>query len=868
MMTKPDFEALFDASPYPYLLMAAPDLTIIGANRAYLRGTGRTAEDILGRCVFDAFPSNPSDPDSTNLQEVRTSIERAIATKLPDNTAFVRYAVPYESSEGTKFREIYWSTVHTPVLNAAGEVAFVAQNAIDVTELYNFDKTSQAPQLKGTLTGGRKAQDFNRAQMHEAMTRILNDERSHLRTLFNQAPGFIAVLKGKNHVFEIANEAYYQLVGHRDIIGKPVWKALPEVTGQGFEALLDAVWDTGEPFVGRGLKVKVQREPDGPMTENYIDLLYQPIFDANGAVTGIFAQGHDVTETHRAYEALAEKVEQLEKSRARQAFRLQLADQLRHLVSSSDIFTETSHLLGRHLAVSRVTCGEYDSQKKLVTFHSNYIAGDAVEMTGTYPTVLFSDANFALLEQGATWVCEDLTQDPRTCGPDTWPAYASFGIYAGVVVPLSRNGTLIASMFIHDSMPRRWTDEEIALIEDAAERASNAVERIRAEEALREADRRKDQFLAMLGHELRNPLAPISAAAELLQLAASNPERVKSTSRIIARQVSHMTGIVDDLLDVSRVTSGLVVLDKEDVDIKRVIADAVEQIRPLLESRGHRLLVETAPEPAYVSGDYKRLVQVLANVVNNAAKYTPDNGNLCVRMDTTANEVMLSVQDDGIGISPELLPNIFELFSQGERSADRSQGGLGLGLALVKSLVELHGGSVEALSDGLGRGSRFIVCLPRLDESSPRRLVDKASISELADGTSLRIMVVDDNVDAATMLAELLGATGHDVAVEHAPRAALERALGQKYDAYLLDIGLPEIDGTELARRLRAMPSGKNALMVAITGYGQQFDRRNALRAGFDYYFVKPVDPAKLVAILAGLKNPSDGFLAGYASPQ
>ena len=851
MSKKPDFEALFNASPYPYLLVSVPELTIIGANASYLQRVGRTAEDIVGQNIFIAFPANPEDPASTSVDEVRASIERAIATKLPDTTPFLRYAVPHETPQGRVFQEIYWSAVHTPVLDADRKVAFVAQNAIDVTELYQLNKEANFHQVRSELSDPEGIKEFNRAQMHEAMKRVLNDERSHLRTLFNQAPGFIAVLRGRSHVFELANEAYYQLVGRRDIVGKPVWEALPEVAGQGFEDLLDGVFETGQPFVGRGLKMFVQKGSDGQIGETYVDLLYQPIYDAGGEVTGIFAQGHDVTETHRASVALAEKVEQLEKSRARQAFRLELADMVRHLMNSPEIFMETSHLLGRHLNASRVLFGDYDIQHKVVTFHSNYVDKGAVELNGTYSSATFGAANFASLEDGTTWVAGDLAHDPRTAGPDTWPAFERLGIYSGAVVPLSRSGMLIACLFVNDNTARQWTDGEVALIEDAAERAWNAVERIRAEEALRDADRKKDEFLAMLGHELRNPLAPISAAAELLQLTASYPERVISTSKIIARQVAHMTGIVNDLLDVSRVTSGLVVLDKAEVDLKQVVADAIEQIRPLMESRRHHFTVDTSPESARVVGDYKRLVQILANLLNNAAKYTPEGGFVGLGLYTNEREVMVFVQDDGIGITKELLPNIFDLFSQGERSADRAQGGLGLGLSLVKSLVELHGGSVGAESDGVGCGSRFTLYLPRNASQTMTLALDNACGLRPADKNALRILVVDDNQDAATMLSMLLEMMGHEVAVEHHPRAALARAMNEQYDAYLLDIGLPEMDGTELARRLRAMPSGRNALMIAITGYGQQFDRRNALRAGFDRYFVKPVDPAKLASVLA-----------------
>jgi PAS domain S-box-containing protein len=857
MTSKPDFEALFHASPYPYLLMSASDLTIIGANPAYLRSTGRTAEDIIGRYVFDAFPENPADPGSTNLNEVRTSIERAIATTLPDTTPFLRYAVPYQTTEGTKFREIYWSTVHTPVMDASGEVKFVSQNAIDVTDLYSFDKTSQIARVKDELAGQTNVSDFNRAQMHEAMTRILNDERSHLRTLFNQAPGFVAVLRGKTHVFELANEAYYQLVGHRDIMGKPVWQALPEIAGQGFESLLDGVYETGKPFVGRRMKISIQREPNGPVTENYVDLLYQPIFDGAGAVTGIFAQGHDVTETERAHQALAEKVEQLEQSRARQAVRLHLADILRHLFNPADVYVQTSQVIGRHLNAARVLFGEYAVDTRQVTYHSNYVSEGTTAFNGTFPASVFGAANFTAMEEGKTSVCDDTEHDPRTSGPDIWPTFQKLGIYSVVVVPLNRNGQVIGCMFVNDTKPRKWSEGEVALIEDAAERASNAVERIWAEEALREADRRKDQFLAMLGHELRNPLAPISAAAALLQMAASDPERVKTVSNIITRQVSHMTGIVDDLLDVSRVTSGIVVLQREDVDVKRVVSDAVEQIRPLIEARRHKLLVETAPEHAFVSGDYKRLVQILANLLNNAAKYTPEGGEIVVKMKATAAEVFVCVCDNGIGIDHTLLPSIFDLFSQGERSSDRALGGLGLGLSLVKGLVELHGGAVTAESKGVGHGSEFTICFPRLVKDAEALGLHPREGELSRQSGSLRVMVVDDNVDAAAMLALVLEFKGHQVTVEHDPRPALQRATAEAFDVFLLDIGLPGMDGTELARRLRTMPAARKAMMVAITGYGQHFDRKNALKAGFDYYFVKPVEPSKLLDVLGSFEQRS-----------
>jgi PAS domain S-box-containing protein len=854
MPQKPDFSALFQASPYPYLLIDT-DFIIVGANPSYLRSTGRTAEDIVEKHIFDAFPVNPADPASTNLNEVRSSIELAISTGQPHTSALLRYAVPRQTAEGTVFDERYWSAVHTPVFDQQGKVVLVAQNAIDVTELYRFDETSKLYFLKQELNAVPGVIDISRPQMHVAMTRILNAERQQLRTLFNQAPGFIAVLIGRSHVFELVNEAYYQLVGHREIIGKPVWEALPEVAGQGYEEFLAHVFETGEPVVMHKKKVVVQREPDGPLLERYVDLLYQPIFSDDGRVTGIFAQGNDVTDAHAANQALAEKVQQLEQARAQQAFQLEVSDRLRQLFDPSDIFVTTCQLIGRQFGASRVLWGDYDAEKKLVNYHSNYTNGSASPLNGAYPTAIFGAANFASLEDGTTWICDDLSQDPRTSGSDTWPTFEALNIYSAVVVPLTRNQAFIACLFVNTSQARHWTGEEVDLIRDVAERAWSALERVRAEAALKDADRRKDQFLAMLAHELRNPLAPISAAAQLLKVADLHPKHLHSTSDIIARQVSHMTALVDDLLDVSRVTTGLVVLDRTAVDVKEVVADAVEQVRPLIEARKHDFSVQMTFESVLVQGDYNRLVQVVANLINNAAKYTQEEGTILMRVDVRDDLVAISVSDNGIGISTELLPKVFELFAQGERTPDRSQGGLGLGLALVKSLVELHGGSVSVDSKGANAGSTFTVRLPRLIRDKEAAV--PADETEAVQNTinELRVMVVDDNADAADMLGLFLETKGYHVAIEHDAHAALERAKHESFDAFLLDIGLPGMSGNELARRLRALPQAASTLMVAVTGYGSHIDRDSSLAAGFDEHIVKPADPMKVIALLSQVQK-------------
>lgn len=387
-------------------------------------------------------------------------------------------------------------------------------------------------------------------------------------------------------------------------------------------------------------------------------------------------------------------------------------------------------------------------------------------------------------------------------------------------------------------------------------------DRIRAEEALRQADKRKDEFLAMLAHELRNPLAPIVSAAAVLAGRNIDAAKVGRASEIITRQARHMTGLIDDLLDVSRVTRGKVELDTAGLNAKDVIADAVEQVRPLVEKHRHRLAIQLSPAPSIVHGDRKRLVQVVTNLLSNAAKYTPDGGQIDILLETDPDTVRFVVRDDGIGMTPELIACAFDLFSQGARGLDRNQGGLGIGLALVRSLVELHGGQVGAHSEGAGKGSRFDVSLPRLHNAPPGANAGRSD--GVRHDVPLRIAIVDDNEDAATTLGLFLESCGHEVSTMVTASEALSRLPAWRPDVCLLDIGLPQMNGFDLARALRSDPATADAVIVAVTGYAQERDREEALCAGFDALFAKPVDLTGLNAALSRLSSKEDE--AGAAS--
>ncbi|WP_165924792.1 PAS domain-containing protein [Lysobacter sp. N42] len=376
----------------------------------------------------------------------------------------------------------------------------------------------------------------------------------------------------------------------------------------------------------------------------------------------------------------------------------------------------------------------------------------------------------------------------------------------------------------------------------------DVTERRRMIETLRQADRRKDEFLAMLAHELRNPLAPIGTAAQLLKMAADDGARVRQAATIIERQVAHMTEMVDDLLDVSRVTRGLVELERERVDVRAVVAAAIEQAEPLVRARGHRLVTEAGTGPAVVLGDRNRLVQVLSNLLNNAAKYTPPGGRIDLSVRPDGAQVEIRVSDTGIGMDEKLLPHVFDLFTQAERTPDRSQGGLGIGLALVRSIVQLHGGAVSARSDGPGRGSTFVVALP-LAAAEPAPVAEPTRI--LASPRPRRVLVVDDNRDAAETLAAVLALLGHEVEVaDNGPSALAAVARRRDWDAFIVDIGMPDMTGHELVGCLRGAMGAQPARYVALTGYGHPQDRALSRSAGFDEHLVKPADVEHIQRLL------------------
>jgi len=375
-------------------------------------------------------------------------------------------------------------------------------------------------------------------------------------------------------------------------------------------------------------------------------------------------------------------------------------------------------------------------------------------------------------------------------------------------------------------------------------------------QALRDADRRKDEFLATLAHELRNPLAPIRNSLQILKMPRVDPATVERSREMMERQVHHLVRLVDD---VSRVMRGKIDLRRERVELATVVARAVETVQPLIDAQRHDLSVRLPAESLSLDADPVPLTQVVGNLLTNAAKYTEPNGRIRLSAARVGDEAVLRVRDDGIGIAPDVLPRVFELFVQVDHSATRSQGGLGIGLTLVKNLVEMHGGTVAARSEGLGMGSEFVVRLPLAARAVPAGgAPDPGDVAGPTGHASHRLLVVDDNRDAADSLAVFLRFQGHEVRVAHggAAAAALELAGGYAPDAIFLDTGMPGMDGYEVARRMRQLPGLTNVVLTALTGWGQPEDRRRTADAGFDHHLVKPPEPKAVDAVLAGLKRP------------
>jgi len=456
------------------------------------------------------------------------------------------------------------------------------------------------------------------------------------------------------------------------------------------------------------------------------------------------------------------------------------------------------------------------------------------------------------LRNGARIIVPDVERAPGMEGSADLERYRRTGIHAVQSTPLyARDGQIVGMLSTHWTRPHVPAERDLRLLDILARQAADLIERRQTLEDLRNADRRKDEFLATLAHELRNPLAPLRNCLHILRAREGDDAQLHKLHGMMERQVSSMVRLVDDLMEVSRITRGEIELRKQRVTIRDILDTAIETSRPLLEQANHHFHLDLTTEPLPLDADPMRLAQVFTNLLNNAAKYTPAGGNITLHAERMGQWAQVRVEDDGIGVAPEMLSQVFDMFTQSEHGRAHSQGGLGIGLTLVRSLVEQHGGTVEARSAGIGRGSEFVVRLPLVGVKY--QSADSIDWPVVRDPQAMSIVVADDNHESADSMALFLQMQGHDVRTVYDGRACVEAVAERTPDVVLLDLGMPVLDGFEACQQIRSMPGGDRIAVLATTGWGSEADRMRSQQCGFDAHLVKPVDPEMLLARLDAL---------------
>ena len=522
--------------------------------------------------------------------------------------------------------------------------------------------------------------------------------------------------------------------------------------------------------------------------------------------------------------------------------RLRLLDAMSEATRNADdagtVMAVTTRMLGQHLGVTRCPYADVAIDNDRFFIRYDWVAENAASTVGEYSLDLFGARAANSMRAGHTLLIRDVDQELGSAeGAEMFNAIACKAI---ICCPLVKQGKLVAMMAVHQDRPRNWTGYDVALVEEVVERCWVHIERVRATEALREADRRKNEFLAILAHELRNPLAPMRNGLQLMKLAAGDAAAMVKVRDMMERQVTQMSHLVNDLLDIARITSGNLDLKTQRLDLADMVAAAVETSMPLIESSGHALTVDLPAGALPLDADPLRVAQVLGNVLNNAAKYTPRGGRIALSARRDGPMVAVSVTDNGIGIPEAARASVFEMFAQVGESLGRAHGGLGIGLSLSRRLVELHGGSI-VLEHSSNAGSTFMIRLP-LAQVPVVSAADSPSVPAAETLASLRVLVVDDNADAADMLAALIDVVGHASVVAGSGAEALRLLPTVRPDIVFLDIGMPGMNGYEVAQQLRAMPTLAQPVLVALTGWGDDKDRARTREAGFDHHLIKPAD--------------------------
>jgi PAS domain S-box-containing protein len=692
-----NFEALFSASPNPYVLLDL-SLTIVGMNDAYLHVTMRKRKDLLGRNMFEAFPS---DPDSSSHRQLRGSLEKVVREKTADYLSLIEYAIPLPSGQG--FEERYWSATHTPLFNHNGEMTFILQHTVDVTELHRLRNLARTTILPSGPSALIETDMFRRAQAVQEANQALSEERQHLRGLFQQAPGFMAALGGPDHVFTMANAAYLQLIGRENIVGKPVRDALPEVVGQGFIDLLDRVYHSGQPFVGRSIRVHLRQSSGDVREERFLDFVYQPIFDPDGQVSGIFVQGHDVTEQKRSEEALRESEER---------FRA-IANSIDQLIWATQPDGHHDYYNQRWYEYTGVPEGSTDGEAWNGMFHPD----DQERAWGVWRHCLAT---------GEPYHIEYRLR--HRSGEYRWVLGRAQAVRdeEGRIKRWFGTCTDIHDLRQAQDALRESRERALRTEEETRRLASILAERVTELDAANEEIQR---FAYIVSHDLRAPLVNVMGFTSELEGAQAEIERFyrnvrQADSNLISPEIRaaiesdlpeaigfirsstvKMDKLIRAILKLSR--EGRRVLAPEPIDMAQLLEAQRHSVAHQLHERSAILLIEPLPD---LTSDRLAIEQIFGNLIDNAVKYLHPSrpGRIAVRGRHLGANVIYEIEDNGRGIDPKDFERIFDLF---RRSGVQDQQGEGIGLAHVRALVRRLGGTIS-VSSRLGEGSIFTVVLP------------------------------------------------------------------------------------------------------------------------------------------------------------
>jgi PAS domain S-box-containing protein len=767
------------------------------------------------------------------------SVSLGIVIAIPEHGPMS--IVVEDSPAGVLVRRILPALVVVPIVLGLVRLAGERAGYYDLAFGTAARSVCEIALLLGLLWWTASAVNRQTQEQRRAEARVVDHAQRVTDILESITDGFVTFDRDWRYTYVNAEAERLMLRTREDLAGRTAREVFPELADSAAARTLRRAGERREsvefedfnPALGRWFANKAYPTADGGMTLYF----------------------HDITDRKREQEALQDSRRHLETDLRDSQLLQRISGEIIHEDDVQALYekiVDSAVLLMRSEFASLQalgTAGDHAGQLQLLAYR-----GFVPEAAGFWQWVTVGSASTCgmALRSRQRVVVPDVRESPLLAGTDDLEFYNLTGIRAVQSTPLiSRRGELLGMISSHWREPYEASERDLRMFDILARQAADLMERIRAEESLRTADRRKNEFIAMLAHELRNPLAPVMNAIELMKREAPHDPTLGKACEIIDRQLVLMARLLDDLLDVGRITSDRLDLRRTRVDLETVIRGAAEMSIPHMNGYHHELTLSFPSVPVFLEADPARLGQIFGNLLNNASRYTDPNGRIAVAAERQGGQAVVTVKDNGIGIPADKLSSIFEMFAQVERTGGGPQGGLGIGLHLVKRLAEMHGGSIEARSEGPGLGSEFVVRLPALPEESAavtRALVARAA--EPAPAASRRILIVDDNVDSAESLATILQLDGNETHMAHDGLEAVEAAARLRPDVVLMDIGLPSLSGFDVCRRIRTEPWGRDAVLIAVTGWGQDDDRRRSLEAGFDYHLVKPVDLRMLSSLM------------------